>query len=117
MSGGLAETNNNGYISTPDIYLPFFDQGWWGVMVQRNSSSNTNTNDYQYTLYAANKIYDENEGYKIGYIASSSFTVSGSLGTSASINTSWISSRYDGTMGAHLGKAYRDWETDRKSVV
>jgi hypothetical protein len=51
------------------VYLPFFDGGWWSVMVNLNS-------DDTLTLYAANKLYyDGNDGANIGFIASSSTAV------------------------------------------
>jgi hypothetical protein len=52
---------------TASVYLPFFDEGWWSVMVNR--SGNT------YTLYAGNSLYyDGFDGNQIGYLASSSIT-------------------------------------------
>ena len=54
---------------TASVYLPFFDEGWWSVMVNR--SGNT------YTLYAGNSLYyDGYDGNQIGYLASSSITTS-----------------------------------------
>jgi hypothetical protein len=55
--------------ATASVYLPFFDEGWWSVMVNR--SGNT------YTLYAGNSLYyDGYDGNQIGYLASSSITTS-----------------------------------------
>jgi hypothetical protein len=51
------------------VYLPFYDSGWWSVMVTKNG------NDF--TLYAANNIYKGNDGSSIGFIESSSATVTG----------------------------------------
>jgi len=49
------------------VYLPFFDEGWWSVMITSGSSNG-------YDLYAANKIYNGNDGTSIGYFSSSSVT-------------------------------------------
>ena len=55
--------------ATASIYLPFFDEGWWSVMVNRSGST--------YTLYAGNSLYyDGYDGNQIGYLASSSITTS-----------------------------------------
>jgi hypothetical protein len=53
---------------TSSIYLPFFDGGWWSVLI--NSSSNG------FELYSKNKIYNGNDGTIIGFQASSSVTSS-----------------------------------------
>ena len=44
------------------VNAPFYDGNWWGVSI--NSGSD------EFTLKVANKIYDGNEGFKIGYTAS-----------------------------------------------
>jgi hypothetical protein len=49
------------------IYLPFFNEGWWSILI--NSSS------IGYTLYAKNNIYDGYEGNKIGFQSSSSLAI------------------------------------------
>jgi hypothetical protein len=55
--------------ATASVYLPFFDEGWWSVMVNRSGST--------YTLYAGNSLYyDGYDGNQIGYLASSSITTS-----------------------------------------
>tara|TARA_R110000772_G_scaffold85146_2_gene179175 strand:+ start:306 stop:5930 length:5625 start_codon:yes stop_codon:yes gene_type:complete len=51
------------------VYLPFYDGGWWSVMVNRNGTD--------YTLYAANNIYEGNDGSSIGFIESSSASGAG----------------------------------------
>jgi hypothetical protein len=54
------------------IYLPFFDGGWWSVMVNVDTSPSPN---YNFSLYAANKIYEGGDnGTLLGFIASSSLT-------------------------------------------
>jgi hypothetical protein len=86
VSGASSE---GGYTYSSDIELPFFDGGWWSVMLQRNQhiSASISSSNTTYTLYAANKIYDSNEGSTIGYISSSSIYVDGA--TSSSINSAW----------------------------
>ena len=52
------------------VNLPFFDGGWWSVMVSQQEDESL------FELYAANKIYNGKDGYEIGFIASSSLTAS-----------------------------------------
>jgi hypothetical protein len=49
------------------IYLPFFNGDWWSVMV-------TKLND-NFVLHAANKIYNGDDGYIIGYTGSSTASI------------------------------------------
>lgn len=44
------------------VTAPFYDGNWWGVSLNSGSG--------EFTLKVANKIYDGNEGFKIGYTAS-----------------------------------------------
>ena len=48
-------------------YLPFFDGGWWSVMITEEG-----TRPYTYTLYTKNKLYNGDDGNIIGFQASSS---------------------------------------------
>lgn len=48
------------------VYLPFLDNGWWSVMVNRDEED--------FELIAANKIYNGQTGTEIGFIASSSIS-------------------------------------------
>jgi len=59
-------------------------------MLQRSPYNSNASNTITYSIYAANKIYDENEGYQLGFIGSASFSINGT--TSSSINNSWITS-------------------------
>ena len=52
---------------TASIYLPFFDGGWWSVLVNKNSSTN-------FTLYAKNSLYSGNDGNTLGFQGDSSIT-------------------------------------------
>jgi hypothetical protein len=51
------------------IYLPFYNGGWWSVMVTRD--------DEDFILYAANKIYNGDDGFIIGYTGSSTANAAG----------------------------------------
>ena len=46
------------------VYLPFYNEGWWSVLINKQSSV--------YTLYAKNNIYEGQDGNIIGFQASSS---------------------------------------------
>jgi len=49
------------------VYLPFFNEGWWSVMVTRDGDD--------FSLYTQNKIYEGgNNGTLLGFNASSSIT-------------------------------------------
>jgi uncharacterized membrane protein len=52
--------------SSASIYLPFYDGGWWSVLINKNGGN--------FTLYAANKNYDGEDGNVIGFQASSSLS-------------------------------------------
>ena len=63
------------YTTTPNesasIYLPFFDNGWWSVMVTRDGSTSN------FTLSAGNKIYEGGDnGTLLGFYSSSIITAS-----------------------------------------
>jgi hypothetical protein len=54
-------------IQKTSVYLPFYDGGWWSIMVTKNSDT--------YTLYSQNKIYEGGDnGTTLGFKASSSIT-------------------------------------------
>jgi hypothetical protein len=50
------------------VYLPFFDNGWWSVLVSSGSNG--------YELVAKNSIYSGDDGNTLGFQASSSLNVS-----------------------------------------
>jgi len=59
--------------TTASVYLPFYNEGWWSVLL--NASSDISTSNVDFTLYAANKIYEGgNNGTLLGFIASSSIS-------------------------------------------
>jgi hypothetical protein len=62
--------------STASVYLPFFDNGWWSVMLTRDN------NDYN--LYAKNTIYLGDDAAQIGFQASSSLTATDGVWTGSS---------------------------------
>jgi hypothetical protein len=97
MSGSTADGGDA--ISDP-IYLPFFDKGWWSVMLQRDThvSASDNSNATTYTLYAKNNIYNGWDGNQIGFEGSASIVSN----VSTSINEAWNkfgSSEYDTSIG------------------
>jgi hypothetical protein len=52
--------------NSASVYLPFFDGGWWTTAITVNDNAGN------FTLYAANNIYNGDDGSTIGFIASSS---------------------------------------------
>lgn len=52
-------------VLSASVYLPFYDGGWWSVLVNNNG-------DDTFTLYAKNKNYEGFDGNTIGFQASSS---------------------------------------------
>jgi len=58
---------NNTPNTSASVYLPFFDGGWWTTAITVDDNSN-------FTLYAANNIYNGNDGSQIGFIASQSIS-------------------------------------------
>jgi len=84
--------------TSASVYLPFFDGGWWSVLVTTNSSS-----VYTNSLYAKNKIYDGYDGSQIGFQASDSFTGSQHWITVSGSNQFYLSSPNNITIA---GKTY-----------
>jgi hypothetical protein len=79
FSGSVADTYNkygllefypssSNITTTASVYLPFFDGGWWSVLINKNSSTN-------FTLYAKNSLYNGNDGNTLGFQANSSVTL------------------------------------------
>jgi len=58
-------TNNS---TTCSVYLPFFDGGWWSVMVNKDNGGSSTT----FQLIAKNNIYDGADSNIIGFQASAS---------------------------------------------
>jgi len=74
------------------VYLPFFNEGWWSVLV--NSSSDG------YTLYAKNNIYSGNDGNTLGFQASSTLNISTLWSASAEIYFASSSTTHEGFSGS-----------------
>tara|TARA_B110000285_G_scaffold139249_1_gene155835 strand:+ start:848 stop:4546 length:3699 start_codon:yes stop_codon:yes gene_type:complete len=51
-------------ITSASVSLPFYDGGWWSVMVTKE--------DTNFTLYAGNNIYNGDDGNNIGFTGSAS---------------------------------------------
>ena len=73
ISGSSTDGGNG--ISDP-IYLPFYDKGWWSVLLQRDihPSYTDNTTTTTWTLYAKNKIYNGWDGNSLGFEGSASLS-------------------------------------------
>ena len=98
ISGAAAD---GGTAVSDDIYLPFFNRGWWSVMLQRNQhvSASDNSNATTYTLYAKNKIYNGADGDMIGFEGSASIISN----ISTSINEAWNKFGTGSADGIYLG--------------
>ena len=68
--------------STASIYLPFFDGGWWSVMVNKNNGGSSTT----FNLVAKNKIYTGGDGNLLGFQASSSIVENDGIWNSTQIS-------------------------------
>ena len=78
--------------NSASVYLPFFDGGWWSVLV--NSGSNG------YKLYAKNSIYSGDDGNILGYQASSSLNIPTLWSASTEIYFASSSTNYIGLSGS-----------------
>ena len=70
--------------TSASVYLPFYDGGWWSVLVNSGSTG--------FTLYAANKNYEGEDGNVVSFQASSSVT--GSNVWTASLVSTFGSASY-----------------------
>ena len=78
------------YVTSP-IYLPFYNKEWWTVQLQRKthlSASNQDATLNEFELRVGQNIYEGYDGNQIGWVASSSLTMSNAV-TSQSMNESW----------------------------
>ena len=66
------------------IYLPFFDEGWWSVMINRSGSD--------FSLYAGNKIYEGGDNGTLLGFYSQSFISSDDAGWTPTTNIYFASS-------------------------
>jgi hypothetical protein len=76
--------------TSASVYLPFFDGDWWTTAITVDGSGG------EFTLYAANNIYNGDDGSQIGFIASSSVT-----GDPSNWNTS-VSASLGSNLGAQV---------------
>jgi hypothetical protein len=103
ISGSAAD---GGTIASNNIYLPFFDKGWWTVMLQRDQhvSASDNTNITTYTLYAKNTISNGNDGAQIGFEGSASIISETGTGVFLpSFNEAWNKFGVTAADGIYLG--------------
>jgi hypothetical protein len=116
-----ASVEDGGTIISDPIYLPFFDKGWWTVLLQRDNHSNANNSITNYTLFVKNKLYDGWDGNSIGFEGSTTISnfdpgQGGLYGTdvyqtalyggyiSESVNHGWNKYGTDGTVdGVYIG--------------
>tara|TARA_R110000822_G_scaffold149056_4_gene288129 strand:+ start:6698 stop:12127 length:5430 start_codon:yes stop_codon:yes gene_type:complete len=100
ISGSSSE---GGTVVSDDIYLPFYDNGWWSVMLQRDThpSASVHTTDTNYTLYVKNKTYNGKDRNEISFQGSASISINGS--TSSSINEAWNKFGTGSHDGVYLG--------------
>ncbi len=91
--GGVQESN--------DIYLPFFDGGWWTVLLQRDKhvSYFNNTSDTTYTLRVANKQVNGWDGNSIGWSGDTTITSV----SQPSVNDAWNKFGVTPNDGVYLG--------------
>lgn len=85
----FSDSSSANYVSSSAITLPFFDRGWWNVMIKRETGSlNNSSTSNRYWVYAKNSLYDGYDGTALGFQGSSSVYINGN--TSSSYNNSWI---------------------------
>jgi hypothetical protein len=85
------------------IYLPFFNGDWWSVMATREGGN--------FYLYAANKIYNGDDGFIIGYTGSA--TASADVAAWISGTNSYFGSNNNLTIGP---KTYNNFSGSYQEV-
>ena len=117
-----ASTAQGGVMQSEDIFLPFFNKGWWSVILQRNTHVSASVNDAStmYTLQVANKQYDGDDGNVIGWTGSVSMStgqgadfgygygeygtvIYGATGVTSSANEAWNNFGVTEVDGIYLG--------------
>jgi len=98
ISGAAAD---GGVAESGEIYLPFFNKGWWTVMLQRDQHVSASDNNVAttYTLYAKNNIYNGWDGNQIGFEGSASIVSN----ISTSVNEAWNKFGTGSADGIYLG--------------
>ena len=94
-----ASSADGGVQVSNDLELPFFDGGWWSILLQRNQHTNDNSIATTYTLFAANKQSDGWDGNSIGWTGSISLDSTSKL----SMNTAWNSFGVTENDGVYVG--------------
>ena len=89
----LVMSGSQGYCYSAPIYLPFFNKGWWSILLYRQNGAADNVSNNTYWVVAKNSIYQGEDGSTVGFQASSSIYVMGAI--SSSYNNSW--NYYDST--------------------
>ena len=87
-----ASAADGGIQISDDISLPFFDGGWWSVLLQRDQhvSASDNSISTTYTLFAANKQVDGWDGNSLGWSGSVSMS-----SANTSFNSGYGGGNYD----------------------
>ena len=117
-----ASSNQGGVMESEDIFLPFFNKGWWSVSFQRDAhvSASVNNASTMYTLQVANNQYNGVDGNIIGWTGSVSMSTSpqgasgygaglygtilyGETGVSSSANKAWNDFGVTEVDGIYLG--------------
>ena len=113
----------NGYFTSSLISLPFFNDGWWSVQLQRLthiSASNENSTLNEFELRVANNIYDGYDGNQIGFQGSASITMPDGNVTS-SLNAAWnkfdvLTSANSVRYGSGLNLGGLMWKTEDPAI-
>ena len=92
-------TSQGGIVISNDIELPFFDGGWWSVLLQRDEHTNNNNSPTTYTLYVGNKQDNGWDGNNIGWTGSVSVDVVGK----PTVNESWNNFGTSDVDGVYIG--------------
>ncbi len=102
LSFRISSSLAGGYRESTPISLPFFNDGWWSVQLQRKthiSASNQNATNNQFELKVANNIYDGYDGNQIGFQGVSTLTTIGNDG----VNEAWNRFANDGALPSARG--------------
>jgi len=97
--GAIEGTLNSGrhYFTSSKISLPFFNDGWWSVQLQRSTNLSASGQDNtlnEFELRVANNIYNGYDGNQIGFQGSASIQMlDGKI--SSSMNTAWNNMFFD----------------------
>ena len=97
-----ASSAQGGVLESDDIFLPFFNKGWWSVSFQRDThvSASINIKDTKYTLQVANNLYNGADGNIIGWTGSVDSDVTSAQ---SSVNEAWNSFGVSEIDGIYLG--------------